>query len=122
MGSTVGKVAIILLAGTQGHEGLGRMLAGLQAAKEFIEAGDDVKVVFEGAAVAWLPKLTQPEHQMADLLEAVGPHVEGACAFCSQAFGVGEEVEGTDVSLLEANEGHPSVRSFMQDGYQVLTF
>jgi hypothetical protein len=39
------KVAIVVLAGTETHEGLGRVVNALEAVKEFKEARDDVKLI-----------------------------------------------------------------------------
>ena len=43
------SAAIILLADTETHEGMGRMANALTTVKEFKEAGDDAVVVFDGA-------------------------------------------------------------------------
>ena len=44
------KAAIILFADTDRPEGLGRLANALTSAREFMEAGDDVAVIFDGAA------------------------------------------------------------------------
>ena len=40
----------------------------------------------------------------------------------AQAFGVKDKIEASSVKLLTDYRGHPSLRSFVSDGYQVLTF
>ncbi len=46
------KAALVVLAGTEAREGLGRVTNALITAREFKEAGDEVRLVFEGAATA----------------------------------------------------------------------
>ena len=116
------KAAIVLLADTDTHEGMGRMANALTTAKEFREAGDDTKVIFDGAGTKWVAELSNPDHKYSSALEEVRDSVEGACAYCSRAFGVKDQVESAHVPLLDDFSGHPSLRSLVADGYQVLTF
>lgn len=116
------KAAILILAASETHGDLGRLTNALVTAKEFRDAGDDVEVIFDGAATTWVPDLAGGDHQLSPLFEELGDHVSGACAFCADAFGVRDKVEGTDVPLLDEHEGHPSIRSLVADGYEVLTF
>lgn len=116
------QTAIILFADTDTPEGLGRAVNALTTAKEFKEAGDEVRVVFDGAGVKWVPALADPEHKYHRAFDDVRDVVSGACDYCSRAYGVKEEVESTDVSLMSEYSGHPSVRTLMADGFQVLTF
>lgn len=44
------NAAIVILAGTESHADVGRLINGLEAAKEFAETeGDDVELIFDGA-------------------------------------------------------------------------
>lgn len=43
------KVAIVVLADTDTHEGLGRVVNALEAVKEFKDGHDDVQLIFDGA-------------------------------------------------------------------------
>jgi hypothetical protein len=116
------KAAILVLADTETHEGLGRVVNGLMAAKEFKEAGDDVRVIFDGAATKWPGVLSEPQHKYHKLYEAVTDTVAGACGYCARAFQADQDVQTAHVRLLEEYEGHPSVRRLVADGYQVITF
>ncbi len=116
------KVAIVVLAGTETHEGLGRLVNALEAAKELKEGDDDVQIVFDGAGTAWIPELARKEHRAHGLYTAVGDRIAGVCAFCAGAFGVKEAVAAHGVPLSSEYEGHPSVRRLIHDGYQVITF
>ncbi len=114
--------AILVLADTETHADLGRVVNGLIAAKEFKEAGDDVRVIFDGAATKWPGVLSDPQHRAHKLYEAVADRIAGACGFCARAFDAEQGVKTAHVHLLEEYEGHPSVRRLVADGYQVLTF
>jgi hypothetical protein len=57
------KVAIVILAGTETHEGLGRLVNALETAKEMKEAGDELRVVFDGAGTEGLATLSDPAHR-----------------------------------------------------------
>jgi hypothetical protein len=116
------KAAILVLADTETHGDLGRVVNGLMAAKEFKEAGDDVRVIFDGAATKWPGVLSEPQHKYHKLFEEVADRVVGACGYCARAFHAEQGAETAHVHLLEEYEGHPSVRRLVVDGYQVLTF
>lgn len=116
------KIAIVVLAEAGSHEALGRVVNALEFAKELKEHDDDVKIVFDGAGVTFIPELKSEEHDAHPLYAAVEDKIEGACKFCAKAFGVINEVRKTDVTLLDDYDDHPSLRSYIQDGYQIVTF
>ena len=116
------KIAIIILADTETNEGLGRVVNALAAAKEYIEAGDEVSIVFTGTATKWPTQLLKPEHPANGLYEAVKSHVEGACSFCANAFGQTEAVQTCGIKLLADSGPFMSYRQFTEAGYQTLTF
>ncbi len=116
------KAALIVFADTDTAEGLGRAVNALTSAKEFRDAGDEALIVFDGAGTKWVAELSDPEHDYHQLFADTQELVEGACGYCSSAFGVREQVEQSPVALLEEYEGHPSLRRLISDGYEVVTF
>lgn len=116
------KVAVVVLSEVGSHEALGRVVNALEFAKELQDHDDDVNIVFDGAGTTWVPELADEEHDAHPLYKAVEESIYGACKFCSKAFGVINEVRKTDVDLLEEYDDHPSLRNFITDGYQVVTF
>ncbi len=116
------KAAIVVLADTETHEHLGRISNALTSAKEFKEAGDETTVVFDGAGTKWVAELSNPDHRLHKAFESVQDVVAGACSYCAASFGVKEEVEKSDVPLLEEYAGHPSLQKLVSQGYQVITF
>ncbi|SHH01744.1 DsrE family protein [Halobaculum gomorrense] len=116
------NAAIILLAGTDGHDSLGRVVNALEAAKEFAEAdGDELELIFDGAGTTWVPELEDEDHDLHELYQSVRENA-AVCEYCSGAFGVGDVVDDSGLVTLDDHDGHPSVRTLVDDGYEVITF
>jgi hypothetical protein len=116
------NAAVVILAGTEGHANVGRLVNGLETAEEFAETdGDEVEVVFDGAGTQWILELEDPDSDQHELYRAVRENAS-ACDFCSGAFGVDDAVNDSDVVRLDDHDGHPSLRSLVADGYEVLTY
>jgi hypothetical protein len=116
------KAAVVILAGTDGHENLGRLVNGLEAAKEFAENDDDeLELVFDGAGTQWVPELEDEDSDHHELYQAVREDTS-VCDYCSGAFGVADAVNDAGVVTVDDNDGHPSIRSLVDDDYEILTF
>ena len=116
------KSAIVILAGTESHADAGRLVNGLETAKEFAETnGDEVELIFDGAGTQWIPELEDEESDHHELYQAVRDDAS-ACDFCSGAFGVEDAVNQSGVVTLDDHDGHPSIRSLVSEGYEVITF
>lgn len=115
--------AILVLAGTDTKADLGRVVNALQIARELDEAGDDVTIIFDGAATRWVPTLSDEGHKYHSLFTQTSRVMAGACSYCAAAFGVKDEIENHEaIELLDEFDGHPSVRKLLSNGYQVITF
>jgi hypothetical protein len=68
-----------------------------------------------------VPLLEDEDHDYHQLYSAVRENVS-VCDYCSGAFGVNDAVADAGVPLLAEYDGHPSVRSLVADGYEVVTF
>ena len=116
------NAAIIVLAGTESHADHGRLANALEAAKEFAETdGDNVKLLFDGAGVQWVPELEAPDSDYHELYTAVREHA-AVCDFCASAFDVAEAVDAAGVTTLAEYDGHPSIRDLVADDYEIITF
>ncbi|MEA1931529.1 MAG: DsrE family protein [Euryarchaeota archaeon] len=116
------NAAIFILTGNESHADYGRLANGLEAAKEFAETdGDEVTVVFDGAGTQWIPELIDAESDYHDLYTAIRDEAI-VCDYCAGAFGVEDAVDEAGLTLVNEYEGHPSVREFVADGYEVITF
>lgn len=116
------KVSVVVLAGTESPEAMGRVANALELAKEASQAGDEVELIFDGAGVGWPGELRREEHKLRPLYESVEEVVTGACEYCAGAFGTKAALEKAGVPLLGEFDGHPSLRRRLADGYQVVTF
>jgi len=116
------KIAVVVLTGTESHADLGRVVNAIEAVKEAKEHGDDIRFIFDGAGTRWIPELADEDHDAHPLYHAVEDQITGACKFCSRAFGVRKEMEDLDIPLLDEYDEHPSLRTLVADGYEVLTF
>jgi len=116
------KAAVILFADTDRPEGMGRMANALTTALEFKQSSDEIVVIFDGAGVKWVPELAGEGHKYHGLLEDVRDVVAGACVYCSRAYGVKDAVAAAGIPFLDEFRGHPSIRSLIGDGHQVITF
>lgn len=116
------KAAVIVLADTERHADLARVTNALETVKEFQEAGDEVRLIFDGAGTQWPVKLQQDTHPLHELYHAVEGSVSGVCSFCADAFEVTEAVEDTGLKMLDTFDGHPSIRDLVADDYTILTF
>ena len=116
------KAAIVILAGTESHADQGRVVNGLQAAKEFSEtSGDEAELIFDGAGTQWIPELEAEDHEYHALYQSVRDDI-AVCDYCTDAFGVGEAVDDSDLPRLDDHEGHPSIRSLVDDDFEIITF
>ena len=115
------KVLVLVLADIETKEALGRVVNALQTVREFKDAGDEVRLVFDGAGTRWIGELGSPEHKYHGLFASVKDR-SGACSYCAGAFGVKPAVEKYGVRLLDEFDGHPSLRQAVSDGYQVISF
>lgn len=116
------KISVVLLADVETHGDLGRVANALSLVKEAKEAGDDVELIFDGAGVQWVRELSKEDNQLRGQFEKVKDRVAGACEFCSGAFGVKDEVRAAGVRYLSEFEGHPSLRTRVEEGYEIVTF
>ncbi|QRV14274.1 DsrE family protein [Haloterrigena salifodinae] len=116
------NAAIVILAGTESHADTGRLVNGLEAAKEFAENDDDeLELIFDGAGTQWVEELEDEDHDYHDLYESVQDEA-AVCDHCAGAFGVDDAVEDQGLVRIDENEGHPSIRSMVDDDYEIITF
>ncbi len=112
------KFPFLVLAGAETHEGIGRLVNALAIAKELMEEGHEVRLVFGGVGTEGLSARANPDHGTHALFAAVTDRVAGACHRCAGAFGARASLEALGLPLLSDYEGPLSLAG----GYQVLTF
>ncbi len=85
------------------------------------ERGDEVKIVFEGASVTLVPVFEEKQQPLYLRAKELGL-IAGVCKACSATLGVLEDVQKTDLTLLDDMKGHAGLRPFVDKGYSVITF
>lgn len=121
------KIAIVLQAGSETHEGLARALHALLYAQELTERGVETRLIFDGAGSEWAAKLLAPENQqeegLADMLTGLADQglAYEVCDFCSGAFHVKDKLQAANAPLSGQYMNHPSIASLVVDGFQILT-
>jgi hypothetical protein len=78
--------------------------------------------VFDGAGTKWVGTLAVEGHPLHQRFVEVQGAIAGACRFCARAFGATQDVQAAGIPLLGEYEGHPSIRTLVVQGYQVITF
>lgn len=116
------RIAIVILADTETHGDLGRVVNALLTVKEAKEAQDEVRLIFDGAGAKWIGLLADPEHRSHALYAGIEDQITGVCQYCANAFGATESVLAAGVPLLDEYQQHPSLRTLVHDGFQVLIF
>ncbi|MBG0789478.1 MAG: DsrE family protein [Desulfovibrionaceae bacterium] len=86
--------------------------------------GTECTIVFEGASVKLIPELESGESPFSPLYAKAREAglIDGACRACSSKMGVLEAVEASGLDLLDDMSGHPSMSSYIERGYTIITF
>lgn len=116
------KLAVLVFADTESHSDLGRVVNALLTVREAAEHGDETRLIFDGAGTGWIGVLADPNHRSHHLYASVRDQITGACKFCVNAFGHTEAVEAAGVPLLDEYRQHPSIRTLVHDGFEVIAF
>ncbi len=119
------KIAVILQAGAETHEGMARALHALLYTRELVEEGMTVKLIFDGAGSEWAAKLIAPDSPQEKGLAGLFQGLKAAgvsndiCDYCSGAFHVKDKLQAADVPLTGQYMNHPSIATLVKEGYQV---
>ena len=91
---------------------------------DLYERGQEGLIVIEGDAVTLVPEMAKSDHFLFTLYQkAKGLGVlHGACKACSVKLKVEKAIEKEGIPLIGDMSGHPSMGSFIEKGYQVITF
>ena len=121
------KIAIVVMSASDTPEGRGRMVHALYNANAFKDAGDEVKIIFDGIGVTWLGEFAKRDHPFTKnygpKFDAVKDKILGACNFCSNVrFEVGDTVKELGIDFLGEDGSHHSLRDLIADGFQIITF
>lgn len=117
------KLLIILLADKWSHENMGRASHALLYAKQSLEAGLEVKLIFDGGGTEWAAEMTKESNHFHKLYEELieGGVVFNVCDSCAKAFKVEEELKAVKGSFSEEDQGHPNIGKYLANGWEVIT-
>jgi len=84
----------------------------------------EVKLVIEGSATKLVAELDRADHPLHALYNKVKERVLlfGVCRACAQKMGSLQAAKAQGLHLLEDMSGHPSMSSFVEQGYRIITF
>ena len=88
------------------------------------EKGDDVKIIFEGAATKLVPELVKKDHPLSSLYQKAKALnlIDGVCKACSNKMGTLEAVKTEGLKFLDEMTGHPSISRYRQEGFEIIIF
>lgn len=96
-------------------------LHALMNAKDLKAKGFEVKVILEGKSVT-LPQILEEEKNPLYLALKENGTIAGICKGCSTKLGVLETNEKLGFTMLDDMMGHAGFSSYLEEGYQVITF
>src|SRR5437773_11007288 len=106
------KAAVLVLADTETHEDRGRIRNALETAKEFKDAGDDVKLIFDGAGTKWIPEISKPDNKYNELYTALKDRSQ-ACKYSAASCGAQTGIQAAGVPLQHDYPGHRRLRNLV---------
>ena len=88
------------------------------------ERGKEGKIVIEGEAVTLVPEMSKPDHFLFTLYRKAKDLglIAAVCKACSMKLGVAKVVEEEGLPLFGDMSGHPSMGSYLEKDYQIITF
>ena len=93
-------------------------------AKDLHGAGVHVRLIIEGSATALVQELASPErpfHKLYIEIREAGL-IDGVCKACGAKMGALQAAETQGLRLLDEMAGHPSLRRYLDAGYEIITF
>lgn len=93
-------------------------------ALDFQKKGYDVKVVIEGGAVKLVSAFKDPEAPFYSLYQKVKDNglIDCVCKACAAKLGTLQDAEEQGLRAAGDMMGHPSLESYIDQGYQIITF
>lgn len=116
------KILIVLLADKWSHENMGRASHALLYAKQSLEAGLEVKLIFDGGGTEWAVEMTKETNHFYNLYKELTEKgvVFSVCKFCAKAFKVGEELKSIEASFNDEGPDHPNIGKYLASDWDVI--
>lgn len=86
--------------------------------------GLEGKILLEGESITLVPLMADPNHFLHPLYKKAreADLIIGACKACTNKLQMLAAVEQEGIPLVEGLAGHPSMSSYIEQGYTILTF
>lgn len=93
-------------------------------ALDFEQKGYEVKVVLEGAATSLITELAKSDTPFAGLYRQIIEKelLQCICKACSQKMGTLAEAEAQGLDIVGDMQGHPSIETYLAQGYEIISF
>lgn len=92
----------------------------LMNAVQLAEAGNEVKIIFEGQSVKLPSSLEKDKNPLYIKAKDMGI-IQGICLACSKALGVYEDNLETGLEMLDDMMGHAGMKPLIDEGYEVIS-
>ena len=92
----------------------------LMNALDLAEAGDEVKVIFEGASVQLVSVFEEEQNPLYRKAKEQGL-LAGICLACSKVLGVYEKILESGLPMLSDMMGHAGMKPYLAEGYEVIS-
>lgn len=92
-------------------------------ARDLYEKGNDTKVIIEGASTKLLPELYNGETIFSKTFHYLLERnlIDSVCKACSNKMGTLNFAKEKNLPLGDDLYGHPSMDSYLKDGYEIIT-
>ena len=80
----------------------------------------EVKIIFEGASVKLVPLFEEENNPLYTKAKSAGM-IAGVCLACSKVLGVYDKNLKSGLTMLDDMSGHAGMKSYIEDGYQVVS-
>lgn len=93
-------------------------------ALDFHKNGDEVKIIMEGSATKLVETLAEPTQPFAKLYQQVKEAglIDCTCRACANKMNALKAAEAQNLPICDELSGHPGMRKYIQEGFEIITF
>ena len=89
-------------------------------ALDLAAAGNEVKIIVEGASVKLVPVFEEENNPLYKKAKDLAL-IAGVCLACSKVMGVYEQNQSAGLAMLDDMNGHAGMKGYVHDGYHVIS-
>ncbi len=83
-------------------------------------SGGEIRIIFEGASVKLVAIFEEENNPLYKKVKEAGI-IAGVCLACSKVLGVYDEVTKSGLTMLDDMSGHAGMKSYINQGYEVIS-